>query len=98
MPGPGAVWRLPVPETFRLAPTVLSHRGYRYPFFLYGHAERIRVDDGVLAYLRDRHFGGRTPTVPEFRARYEPFGESRALALWLEIAQAVWWPGIGASF
>ena len=65
---------------------------------LYGHAGSLHLDDAALTFLRDHRFGGRTPTVQEIRARYERFGEWRALALWLEIAQTVWWPAIGASF
>lgn len=65
---------------------------------LYGHADHLPLDETMVTFLRDRHFGGRTPPEDEIRARYERYGEWRALALWLDFVQEVWWPTLGAEF
>lgn len=65
---------------------------------LYGHTERLRVDGTVRAFARDRHFGGRTPSDDEVRARYDRYGPWKALAYWFDFAQQVWWPSLGVEF
>lgn len=76
-----------------IGPTTTDHL-----LTLYGHTERLSVDAAVIAYMRDRHFGGRTPEEDEIRAHFEPYGRWRALAYWFELAQESWWPAIGVSF
>lgn len=99
-PGPaeaGVLGRKELLELF-LSVDGIDRSAAHWLLVLYGHAERIWIDEEVVAYLRDRHFGGRTPTEDEIRARYERFGEWSALAYWFDVIQNVWWPTIGVSF
>lgn len=75
----------------------------RYLATLYGRFDEMAVDSLVLAYVGDRHFGGRRPTVAEVEAIYAPFGPWRSLAYWFEFLGSVdpvsWrgWKAPGAS-
>ena len=64
---------------------------------LYGATDRIPLDEAAVAFLRDRHFGGRTPTPEEIRERYAGFGEWKGLAYWFEEVAATLWPGVGVG-
>lgn len=64
---------------------------------LYGITDRIPLDPASVAFIRDRHFGGRTPTRTEIEERYGRYGRWKGLAFWFEVVQATLWPEVGLS-
>lgn len=65
---------------------------------LYGATDRLPGDPSTVAFVRDRHFGGRTPTPDEIEARYERFGRWKGLAYWFEVLQETLWREVGEGF
>ena len=87
---------LSMEELFHALPGVDAATADRL-LILYGATDRIPLDDAAVAFLRDRHFGGRTPTPEEIRQRYAGFGEWKGLAYWFEEVAATLWPAVGVG-
>lgn len=82
---------------FRSVPGIGEAHAERL-LILYGHTDRLPMDRGVVTFVRDLHFGGRTPTEAEVRAHYERYGEWKGLVYWFEVVQELLWPRMGVSF